>query len=123
MKARRIKPNDIYNIERWYEDRNTIPPEPFDYPEVGFIVDEIAAIFVYQTDASFALVEGLISNKNAHHEDRSDAIRALYESVITFARKEQYTKLLAITEHGSVIEFLKDEDFHPLLHSTFIKEL
>jgi hypothetical protein len=121
--VRRIKPDDIYIIEGWYEARATMPPEPFDFPEVGFMVDDTAAIFVYQTDASFALVEGLITNKEANSIDRATAIDALYLEVISFCRSAQYTKLLAITEHQSVINFLKDEDFSPLLHSVFIKEL
>jgi len=123
MDVRRIKPDDIYKIEGWYEARATVPPEPFDFPEVGFMVDDIAAVFVHQTDSSFAIIEGLISNKDANSLDRSTAIDTIYLELVKFCKEAQYTKILAITEHGSVIKFLEGEDFTPLLHSVFIKGL
>jgi hypothetical protein len=121
--ARKIRPDDIFEVEKWYEDRGIRSPEPYDYPEIGFIVEDVAAVFLYQTDSSFAIIEGLISNKDASPLERDVAIDMLYAKIIEFAKNAQYTKLLALTQHNSVKQFLNGEDFTLLSYSTFMKEI
>ncbi len=93
---------DYPALVRWYKARGEEPP-PFDtLPVVGLIVSGVAALFMYRTDSSVAILEGLIANPEASLRERSAATTALVEGLVKTAKEEGFRHVIASTKSEGV---------------------
>jgi hypothetical protein len=77
--------NDIDEINAWRVLRG-FEPIPRDlFPKNGLIVRGVAAVFIYLTDSSLAMIEGLISNPEAGIIKRARVIKSLVSAAHTVA--------------------------------------
>ena len=82
MEVRKYNPSDYFTVASWWSKQKW-PVIPSDHlPEHGFIVDGIAAGFLYKTDSKFALLEFVIANPDTSKEDRSKALDLVIDSLL-----------------------------------------
>lgn len=105
--ARRVTSRDFVDICFWFCARGLNPPDESLFAPTGFIVDNIAAGFVYFTDAPIAIIDGYISNPNVDSKTRSNALDEITKALIKAASERQKhvikcdSKLEAIKQRAS----------------------
>lgn len=93
---------DFAQICEWAKEYDTTY-EDHQFPETGFIVDGLAAYFLYSTDSSVCFLENLISNKLADKVARGTAIKLVIDAVLTEAKRMGFRVAYATTNIPAVI--------------------
>jgi len=101
--VRRYKTEDFDQIKQWLIDRNQKVFHPRILPKVGFIVDDLAAVFLYQTDSDLAYIENLVSNPHAGYEERDDAICQVTDTALQAATILGFKFVMGVTKNKSVL--------------------
>jgi uncharacterized protein YihD (DUF1040 family) len=102
MKVRRYKPEDFEEIQRWAKLYDTTYSAD-NFPETGFIVDNLAAYFLYKTDSAVCFLENLISNKEADHYEKDKAINLIVEEILKEAKEQGFKVAYATTGIDAVV--------------------
>lgn len=100
---RRYKPEDFKQIEQWLIDRGMKVFHPRVLPETGFIVDDIAAIFLFKTDSDSCYIENLVSNPHSDQAERDECIKQLLDTVLQEATRIGFKFAMAVTDSRPVI--------------------
>lgn len=95
---------DYEILERWWKEHNWLPVHPSLLPKTGFIVDEVCAGWLYKTDSAFALLEFVVSDKNAEKDRRDKALNILINSLLEEADKAGFKVVFTSLEHPKLIE-------------------
>ncbi len=102
MQVRKYEEKDFDQIKSWLELRKMKVIHPRILPKTGFIVDGVAAVFIYRTDSDLCYLENLISNPESDNEVRDTAIKSLVDEAFKEASLE-FKFILAITDLPAVI--------------------
>lgn len=102
MIIRRYEKSDFAQISSWAKDWGAEYSED-QFPEIGFIVDGVAAYFLYQTDSLVCFLENLISNKHANKEDRDSAVDGVINAVFKEAHDRGYVVAYATTDNPRAV--------------------
>lgn len=102
MQVRRYHINDFDQIQKWAEAWHTSYSKE-QFPSVGFIVDGIAAYFLYQTDSEVCFLENLISNREVDQKIRHIAIEMIIDAILKEAKEHGFKVAYATTNIPSVI--------------------
>jgi len=123
--ARRYREDDFDQFEGWWQSHGVKPPPNHSYPDVGFIVDNIAAAFLYQTDSSICLIESIIYNPNIDKESRTEALDECIECVVLEAMGMGFKTLIGFTEMQAVINRAEKFNFqkHEQKYTMVTKDL
>ena len=76
---------DFDQVRGWYEKRGISFNDRNVLPGVGFIVDNVAAGFIYMTDSNIAFIEGFIANSDTDEMARDSALDVISECLIAHA--------------------------------------
>lgn len=98
------KETDYNTIVKWWLDHDEFPCPVDLLPNIGFIVDDIVAGFLYQTDSKICFVESLISKKDTNKEERRIALDKLMDSLVEAAEGMNYKKIIFQTSHPRIKE-------------------
>lgn len=101
---RRYEDKDFEQVKSWLESRDMRVFHPNILPKTGFIVDEVAVVFLYRTDSDICYLENLVSNPNSEQETRDKAIKALIEEAFKEAKSQGFKFVIAVTDVPAVIE-------------------
>lgn len=124
MIAVRYTRKDIALIREWYLDREMNPPTTDEFPTVGFIVESIAAGFLYKTDSSICLFEGVITNKECSAKQRNEALCLIAIAVLKAAKDFGFKKIFAFSEEETMIQRARELGFSiGVKHQSMVKEL
>lgn len=96
MIVRPFEPKDFEQIRQWAEEYETEYRE-HQFPKTGFIVDGVAAYFLYSTDSSICFLENLITNKKVDQGIKNDAIELVCEAVLNKAKELGFKVAYATT--------------------------
>lgn len=111
--ARRyIEEHDYEMLCQWWIDHDEVPPIACLYPETGFIVENVAAAFLYKTDSCMALIEMIIYNPRSPKEIRQKALDDVIEAVILEAKGQDFEVLAGFTDLPVVVERSKKFNFN-----------
>lgn len=102
MIVRKYEPQDFAQIAQWGKSHETEYTES-QFPKTGFIVDGLAAYFLYTTDSSICFLENLVSNNDANFTDRRDAIKLVIDAALTEAKEKGFQVAYATTDIPTVI--------------------
>jgi hypothetical protein len=90
-------------VRAWMQARgDEMPPDLL--PPTGFFVPGKAACFMYRTDSSMVLVEGLVAAPGLEREERSQALDAVIIACCEEAKRLGYKLAMAYTQLDSVVK-------------------
>lgn len=95
---------DFEMVKKWYEDREMKCPPMSSFPELGFIIPEVAAGFIAQTDSTVCLLEGYITNPTSSKQERDLALDEITDSLLEAAKELGYQHVLAFTSNTAIEE-------------------
>lgn len=101
-------------ISEWYEKHGQVAPKQEQLSDMGFIVDNRVAGWVYLTNSNLALIECVISNPDTIPSLRKESLRKLAGLLVDTAVSLGCTEVIAITKHESIAELAQFLGFRPL---------
>lgn len=111
MIARRFKEADYKTIARWYRERDIAPPRFELLPSTGFIVNDVAAGFIYLTDSALCLVDGLISNPDCSPLRVGRALQLLSKVLVGQAIKCGAQGVVVLTKSRTIAKLATSREF------------
>jgi hypothetical protein len=122
--ARRVVELDFDEIEKWCEARGGRLPDKSLFPRTGFIIDGIAAGFVYFTDSAVAIIDCYLSNPKTDPKTRSDALNEITSSLIKSAQFHKCSVIKCDTKLEAIKKRATDFGFKSVgTYESFILEL
>lgn len=103
MRVRMYEPEDYATIKAWAADGWDTEYNQDFFPTIGFVVDGIAAIFLYQTDSKVCFLENMISNPEACPIQKDVALDLLLKEAFSLAKDLGYRVAYATTNNPKVI--------------------
>ena len=94
------KPQLLSWFKQWGWDESGIDL----LPDIGLIVENTAAIFLYYTNSKVCFVEGFISNKDLDKQTRGEALDGLAAASIKQAKEAGFKYSIAYTSQSAVRE-------------------
>lgn len=117
----RWKPKLHYKaIASWYHARDMEAPALHQLPELGFIVDDRVAGFIYRTDSSVALIDGVISNPYTLPAARKLSLEKLAGLLVDTAVQLGYEDIIFTSKNESVKELGERMGFKKTNQQLFI---
>jgi hypothetical protein len=121
---RMFQPKDYSQIERWGCARDVAPPPIGLLSDLGLIVDDVAAGFLYITNSDICFLEGFITNPEADKNDRHEALNGITLELINLAKEAGCKLIKCDTRLDKIVTRAKDFGFVELgQYKTFIREL
>jgi hypothetical protein len=99
---RRVIKEDYPTINKWYLARGMMPLSEHLYPDIGFIVENIGAGFLYQTDSALCFIDGYISSPSSDKEERRVAFDKITTAIVRTAKDHGFRSILAYTKNQGV---------------------
>lgn len=106
MKARLVMGKDLEQLQEWYKEWNQPIPSRRSFPYIGFMVDGIAAGFLYQTDSTVCLLDGYITNRKMSHDARYEAMEEITSKLLNEALYRGFHEVIALTKIPKIKERL-----------------
>lgn len=97
---RRVEPSDHPMIIAWF-NRRGLSLLRSDLPEIGFVRNNAAAGFLYETGTNIAIIENIVTNPDAPLAERYYAVREVVKKLLEVTRFKKY-KVWAITKNNSI---------------------
>jgi hypothetical protein len=120
---RRYKNEDYGTLKEWWVAQNW-PPVPEDnLPQMGYVVEDICAGFLYQTDSKCAILEWIISNPNSDSTKRDKALDLLIKTILEETRNLGYQTILSWISHPRLMTRFLKHDFKPTETATVFVRL
>jgi hypothetical protein len=119
MKIRQFEDSDWPTISSWYASRNLPPPNAEWLPEIGFVVDNVAAGFVYNAEGKLALLEGYITNPASEAYVREKALDLLTATLIEAVR---CPRIYAVTTNPAIVRRASRLGFNVRIDRTFLSK-
>jgi hypothetical protein len=91
--------SDYNMLAKWWIDHDQIPCPRNLLPNLGFIIDDMVAGFLYQTDSGVCFFETVISKKDSDKDERREALDKLIETIVDSAKEMKYKRLIFHTLH------------------------
>lgn len=89
-------------VSEWSQAQGTGAVEAGHLPRCGFVVDGVAAGWLYRTDSGLGLIEHFITNPSAPLKARHAAVNQIGEAIIEEAKRLGISRLLTMTPHRSI---------------------
>lgn len=112
MIVRRYSPEDFPQIKAWGEEYGTHYSED-QFPETGFIVDGVAAYFLYKTDSVCCWLENMIAKRGVEYNLREEALAMIVDAIleeavklgfkVAYASTIRYTVAIRAKQSGAVV--------------------
>ncbi len=103
MIVRAYEPKDFAQISHWAKTHWDTDYSEDQFPKTGFIVDDVAAFFMYTTDSTVCFLENMVSNREACPVTRDRAIELLILKAFDHARAHGFKVAYAVTDNPKVI--------------------
>lgn len=101
MIVRKFEPADFAQISAWGKEYGS-DYSPAQFPGTGFIVDDVAAYFLYGTDSTCCWLENMIAKKGVDHHVREQALELIIDALLREAKQKGYHVAYAATDRFTV---------------------
>ena len=95
---------DHSEVSKWWSAHNMPAIPKMALPKVGFMVQGVAAGFLYQTDSSVAFIENFISNPESDWATRQTALDDITNSILRYAISHGFKQVVALTTSQAIYE-------------------
>lgn len=119
-----FKPEDYSQLTGWYKLRDApVPPIEF-FSDHGYIMDGVAAGFLYLTNSAVAIIDGYISNPESDKNTRDNALDWITIHLTAHAKTAGYKLIKCDSKLKEVITRAKDHGFKEIGQFTcLVKDL
>lgn len=93
---------DYETVCVWWRKHDWTPVPVSSLPRTGFIVDDLAAGFLYITDTNLTWLEWVVANPEAEKEQRSKAVDAVIEALLDRAKELGFTRVFTSTNNPAL---------------------
>lgn len=118
---------DIKFVKSWLKLRDMDESLAEDLPQIGymaFVGDlPVAAGFLRQVEGNAAQIDSVITDPKADPKIRNEAIDAIVERLIDFARKDGVKMILSFSIDAHTLERSKKHGFKQLPHTVITLDL
>lgn len=122
--VRKYEDSDILQIDDWCKARNLPMINPSLLPDTGYVVDGIAAGFLYLTNSKVGLLDSYISNPESAGSDRNIALDQITEKLLEIARINKLKLVICSTDYNTIKTRAKSFGFRSCgMHESFTLEL
>lgn len=97
---RRYETTDFPMINAWF-NRRGLDIKPEELPKIGFIRNNAAAGFLYETGTSVALIENMVTNPDVSIFERYNGVREVTKKLLEVAKFRRY-RVTCITRSRSI---------------------
>lgn len=120
---RPFRDTDLREIEGWYSRRGLVPPPQSCFPATGYIMPEVAAMFLWSTDSCICLLDGAITNPAAPIVRRASALKAITQALIAQATRGGFTQILGYCHARSTARLVRQHGFRKVgVHELYVRE-
>lgn len=109
---RRYTNIDYPMIHNWFRARG-IHMAPEDLSDIGFIRNNAAAVFLYETGTRMAVIENLVTNPDVPLSERYHAVREVLKKALEICRFRKY-RVYGFTRSKSVSRITRSLGFESL---------
>lgn len=102
IQVRKYTIEDFEEIKSWYKQRG-MTLELKELPKVGFIVPNIAAGFLMQTDTTSCILEPFIANPFTLKKERDVGLDSIFEELLKIAQELGYKRVFGMSTHLKMI--------------------
>lgn len=96
MTVRRYEEKDFAQVREWGRQWGA-EYDKDQFPEVGFIVDGVAAYFLYQTDSCCCWLENMVARRDVDQMTKARALDLLVDAILAEAKTLGFTVAYAST--------------------------
>lgn len=107
MIARKYEPDDFDELAKWGAEWGAEYRED-QFPHIGFIVEGVAAYFLYQTDSSVCWLENMIAKRGVSENVRTQALELLIDAILKEASELGFSVAYATTDNIPVAKRAKE---------------
>lgn len=111
MEIKSYDPLDYWMLCSWWSGHGWTPPSQEMLPEIGFVVDNIAAGFLYKTDSKITWLEFIIANPRSEKNERSKALDLVIEQLYSKAKELGFKAVFTSATHKGLIDRYKKHGF------------
>lgn len=111
MIARQVQPSDLIQIQRWWIDHHGHSSPVLYLSTLGWIVDNIACGFFYETNSSECYLEYCVSNPSSTHDERQKAMNLLMDEAEKYAKVNNFKRIFAITKTSGIEKLLSGRGY------------
>ena len=106
--------NDFYvkQLKTWFEQWNISVSIMDVVPTTGFIIDNVAAMFVYETNSKVCFFDCLICNKEIDKDIRSEALDMLVNYGEKYAKDKGYSYIFSNSHYDAVVKRAENHGFN-----------
>lgn len=115
----RITPDHYPLLRSWYAARGRTMPNEELLSDMGFIIDGRIAGWLYVTNSSMAMIEGVIADPSTVPSLRRQSLRKLCGFLIDTALMLGFTEVFGISRHPSMAKISKELGFKQAKFSVF----
>lgn len=119
-----FKPEDYVQLTRWFRLRE-VPVPPLEFlSNHGYIVDDVAAGFLYLTNSAVGIIDGYVTNPESDKSARDNALDWITIHLTAYAKNSGCKLLKCDSKIKEVIIRAKDHGFKEIGQFTCLaKEL
>lgn len=99
---RQYEPTDYEMVMSWLDARGMRRVHPNVFSTLGFIIPDVAVVWLYATNSDMCNLENLYSNPKA--ENKNQQINYLLDTAIKAARSMNYKFIQSVTNSPAVIK-------------------
>lgn len=124
MMRRYVKERDYDQVALWMHNRNLESPKRDEFPQVGFIQDEVCVGFLVLTDTQTAYLDFFVSNPEADPLERKTALDAVISQLLLLAKDLKYARVVFTSQLETIFQKGRDHEFRFAgVYQHFSKEL
>ena len=105
---------DLAQINSWAKERGMREFDPSTIPDFALIAPGLAAGFLYKTDSTIAIIEGLITNPSANKLERGRAIDDIIKTLLDHAKEAGFKYVKGDTRIENISARARSFGFHDL---------
>ncbi|MCB0801738.1 MAG: hypothetical protein KDB74_01455 [Flavobacteriales bacterium] len=113
MNIRRTTKQDLTTFADWFEKHGQDRRQSEYLSDIGYMVEGIAAAFLYTTNSKVCWIESYISNPDTNKNERKHALDFITEAIIQHAKELQFEAMICFIDGKATYERCINYGFVP----------